>query len=229
MLAYHGNKEVKNAIVARLTEDAKLDRIVHGQYWENGKGCAVGCTIRGSDHSKYETELGIPQSIARLEDSIFEGLSNGAAQKFPIDFVKAIQPGADLSKVTAKFLVWCLMDKKHGAIRQAPKDKFADCHNAIIAAAAVWQNYIKTGKVDKNAAASAAWSADSAESVAWRAAASAAKSAASAAWSADSADSAAWSADSAAWSAVWSAASAERKDFWKAASATLLKLLKAAR
>lgn len=177
MFAYHGDPLIKKELVLRLREDFKFDRIVHGQYWENGKGCAVGCTIRGSDHAAYETELGIPQSIARIEDAIFEGLNNGAAQKFPLDFAAAIRPGADLSKVTAQFLVWLLLDRKHGAIRQAPKDKYADCHNAILAAAAVWTDYLKTGVIDRSAADSAARSAYSAADSACEAADSAARSA----------------------------------------------------
>ena len=219
MFAYHGDPLIKKELVLRLKDDFKFDRIVHGHYWENGKGCAVGCTIRGSDHAAYESELGIPQSIARLEDSIFEGLANGAAQKFPLDFAAAIRPGADLSKVTAQFLVWVLLDRKHGAIRQAPKEKYADCHNSILAAAAVWTDYLKTGVINKEAAYSAADSArsaaDSARSATDSAAYSAADSARSAAYSA------AYSARSAADSAAYSA-------FWKAAAVTLLKLLKKA-
>ena len=178
MFAYHNDPLIKRELVLRLRNDAKLDRIVHGQYWENGKGCAVGCIIRGSDHAEFEPEYGIPQSIARLLDATFEGLANGQAQKLPVDFAVSIPVGADLSKVTAQFLVWCLLDRKHGAIRQAPKDKFADCHNAILAAAAVWSEYRKTGFIDKMAArsaslaaSSAAYSASSAYSAFWKAAA----------------------------------------------------------
>lgn len=61
MLAYHGKPEIKKELIVRLKDDAKHDRIVHGQYWENGKGCAVGCTIRGREHAQYEVQLGIPQ------------------------------------------------------------------------------------------------------------------------------------------------------------------------
>ena len=205
MFAYHNDPYIKRELIERLRDDFKFDRIVHGHYWDNGKGCAIGCTIRGSDHAAYETELGIPQSIARLEDSIFEGLTNGSAQKFPLDFAAAIRPGADLSKVTAQFLVWCLLDKKHGAIRQAPKDKYKNCHNAILGAAAVWTNYIKTGVIDDSAAESAAESAAIA--------------------AAESVSSAAESVYSAAYSAAESARSAAYSAFWKAAAVTLLKLL----
>ena len=217
--AYLGKPALKKKIVAVIRQHHKADEIIHGTYWKSGKGCAVGCSVDAinralktrHEHDSHGASeaIGIPQSLYRLQDSIFEGLANGHAKDFPLAFASAIRPGADLSKVTAKFLVWFLLDKKHGAILHAPKDKFADCHNAILAAAAVWQTYIKTGKVD----ASAAWSAESAaRSAAWSAE-SAAESAASAAGGAESAE---------------SAESAARLQFWKAAAATMINLLKKA-
>ena len=59
--AFHNDPKIKAKYVARVLEHQRLDHIVKGIYWEKGKGCAVGCTIEGSDHSKYETELGIPK------------------------------------------------------------------------------------------------------------------------------------------------------------------------
>jgi hypothetical protein len=77
MKAFHNKPEIKEEYLQRIRTHKAADQIIHGSYWENGKGCAVGCTIHGNDHSRYETELGIPKNIAYLEDSIFEGLSNG--------------------------------------------------------------------------------------------------------------------------------------------------------
>lgn len=76
-LAYKNKPSIKKKYVARVKAHRDADEIVKGIYWENGKGCAVGCTIEGRDHSKYETELGIPRILAHLEDTIFEGLPNG--------------------------------------------------------------------------------------------------------------------------------------------------------
>ena len=74
LLAWHGDAELKNATVATMAAHRKADRLVKGLYWENGRGCAVGCLIHGSDHALYEPRFGIPQALARLEDTIFEGL-----------------------------------------------------------------------------------------------------------------------------------------------------------
>lgn len=119
LIAFHGQQSIKDKYVARVKAHAEADQIIKGKYWEDGKGCAVGCTIEGNEHKRYETELGIPESIAYLEDGIFEGLSNEEAMKFPLEFIEAIPVGADLSKVTIQFKIWLLMDKKHGVIQYA--------------------------------------------------------------------------------------------------------------
>ena len=72
-------------------------------YWEGGKGCAVGCTIHSADHNQYEKKLGIPIWLARVEDRLFEGMSNKSAKAWPEQFLRAINPGADLNKVRAPF------------------------------------------------------------------------------------------------------------------------------
>jgi hypothetical protein len=103
--AFHGKQEIKDKFIARLKEHYMLDEIIKGLYWEKGRGCAVGCTIHSGNHKNYETELGIYENIARLEDLIFEELPLKEAKKFPLQFVEAIPVGADTSKVIDKFLI----------------------------------------------------------------------------------------------------------------------------
>ena len=113
LVAYHNDPAEKAAILARLDAHRIADEIVHGQYWADGKGCAVGCTLHNPSggHAEYETQFGIPQMLARLEDTIFEGLANGRAKEFPGQFMAAIMPGANLSLVGWKFLHWLLTDE----------------------------------------------------------------------------------------------------------------------
>lgn len=125
MQAYLGDNKIKTKYLKRVRAHQKADEIAKGFYWENGKGCAVGCTIEGSDHERYETELGIPKEIAYLEDTIFENLPNDKAKEFPARFLKAIKVGADLSKVTAHFIVWQFEDAEWGLknIQEVKDDK----------------------------------------------------------------------------------------------------------
>ncbi|MBS4051912.1 MAG: hypothetical protein KGZ69_11995 [Methylomonas sp.] len=205
LLAYHNDPKIKAAILAQLQAHYDADEIVKGQYWEDGKGCAVGCTIHSGDHMEYEGRFGIPVMLARLEDCIFEGLPNHKAKKWPLRFMNAIEPGAYLSRAGWKFLYWLLTDEKvnpgisHPSVSEAVKQ----CADVL--------NPLTEGRpVDRGAAKSAA-------SAARNAARSAARNAESAAWSA--ARSAAWCAESAARSAESAAESAARNAAWSAASA----------
>jgi hypothetical protein len=110
LLAFHSDPSIKRAILRQLRAHAAADQIVKGQYWEDGKGCAVGCTIHSDQHEEYEPKFGIPQILARLEDAIFEGLPNAQAMKWPIRFMSSPKVGADLTLVGWQFLHWLLTD-----------------------------------------------------------------------------------------------------------------------
>jgi len=117
MKAFHNNPLTKEEYTNRLKDHYAADEIIQGTYWENGKGCAVGCTVHSGKHLAFETELGIPQVLAKLEDSIFEGLPNKLAKEFPLQFLSAITVGADLSKVWNYFAIWLLTDAKYGILQ----------------------------------------------------------------------------------------------------------------
>jgi hypothetical protein len=150
MVAFHGKEDIKTKYVERVRKHQELDEIIQGKYWEDGKGCAVGCTIQGSDHMRYEVELGIPQDIAYLEDVIFEGLSNAAAKEFPLRFLQAIKTGADLSIVIAKFMVWQFEDDKLGLKNieevKADKEVYGFCEEVV----ALYKRVIAGDKPTKN-------------------------------------------------------------------------------
>ncbi len=110
---------MKEQYLDRVKAHRKADEIIKGEYWVNGKGCAVGCTIHSHDHGAYETELGIPVQIAHLQDWLFENLPNGEAKDFPVDFLESIPVGADLRLVLPKFVHWLLVDPENGVIQYA--------------------------------------------------------------------------------------------------------------
>jgi hypothetical protein len=123
MKAFHGKKEIKDEYLARVKAHAAADEIIKGTYWEEGMGCAVGCTIHGSDHGQYEVQLGIPRIIARLEDRIFEGLPLAQAKTWPLRFLKSIKVGADLSLIWDHFASRLLTDPIGGVIQYAKTEE----------------------------------------------------------------------------------------------------------
>jgi hypothetical protein len=224
--AFHGKATIKATYLARVRKHQRLDELIHGTYWANGKGCAVGCTIHSANHAAYETELGIPRILARLEDRIFEGMANGKASRWPSGFLNAIRVGADLSLVWPRFAVWLLVDKRTGVIRHAKTDaqraaiqRVADLYGKVVKGEPVADSDWRAAAADAAYdAASAAYDAASAAAAA-DAAADAASAAAAAAYDAASA---AYDAASAAYDA------AARQRSYERMARKLLTLLKAA-
>ena len=182
MLAYHSDPKIKAKYLKRVRAHAKADQLLQGYgYWTDGKGCAVGCTIHGSDHSRYSLELGIPAEIAYLEDSCFEAMPPELAKKWPARFLSAIRPGADLSRVYDLWCAWMLDDPTDGVIVKVG-DKFPDIQRIVRETA---QDCRDGKRVNAAGAARAARAAEAARA-AW--AARAAERAAEAAWAAKQAD-----------------------------------------
>jgi hypothetical protein len=135
LIAYLGDPQLKAKYMRRVRYHRQADQIVQGLYWtydesgRNGKGCAVGCTIHSSSHQDYETLLGVPAVLARMEDVMFEEMPFSMAINWPLRFLSAIQPGADLSKVADLFLRWILVNPFNGLCHLAESP---DLHNAIM-------------------------------------------------------------------------------------------------
>jgi hypothetical protein len=232
MEAFLGKQEVKTKFLERVRAHREADELIKGTYWEKGKGCAVGCTVHSDDHVAYETQLGIPQILALLEDGLFEALPNGVAMLWPERFLSAIQPGADLSLVWPRFSVWMLIDEKWGVLQFALTKEskksiknVADGYTSVIEGGTPnWQEIAADAARWAAAAAAAAarWAADAAAAAAaaarWAAAAAAAA-AADARWADAAADAAA--------AARWADAAAAAR--WRSAQADkLIELLEAA-
>lgn len=173
MLAYHNDPAIKAKLLADLQAHADADQLVKGQYWQNGKGCAVGCTLHSlgavntSSHAAYEKLLGIPQALARLEDRLFEGLPNADAMRWPMRFSAAIVPGADLSRVVWKFLHWLLTDGLPPVDDAAVTAAIKQCADVLVP-------LTRGEPVDRAAARAAAYAARAAANAAAAAAAYAA-------------------------------------------------------
>ncbi len=220
LIAYKNDPVLKKKFVAEIIKHRKADQITQRTYGEeNGKwkGCAVACSLRSlailererlvttyDQHAEYETKLGIPEWLARLEDTIFEGLPVEDAKKWPEQFSEAIPVGANLEPVKWKFCAVILKENIDRVLTlKIADDLKKQVVDAIQDVLSLHENAVKIGKWDESAVRSAA---ESAAESAWSAAASAARSASESARSAsESARSAAESAARSAWSA-WSAA-----------------------
>jgi hypothetical protein len=245
MLAFHNDASIKTNILNGLAVHRAADEIVQGHYWENGKGCAVGCTLEtirvmkgidNIDHSSHRTaenETGIPQILWRLEDRIFEGLPNALAKEWPEQFTSAIRPGSDLAMIWPRFALWILTEELPQYVTKLPK-----AAAAIADVAELYKEWCDTCKNPTakrwlKARKNAAYAADAA----YAAAADAAASAAATATAATAADAAAATAAAAADAAADAAAAAivrssraalAREAAYQRQAEKLIELLKAA-
>lgn len=214
MLTFEKNPHLKDEIERQLIRHYEADEIIKGKYWDMGKGCAVGCTIHSSDHMLYESLFGIPVMLARLEDCIFEGLSNELAKEWPLRFWRSIKPGLDMSFVGWKFLYWILDDE----FAEFQEHKIIG--NSLMLCKGVIHKKSMGNELPReqiNAAANAAYATNAAAYVAAYAADAAADATDAAALAAANAANAA--------NADYSAADAAKKEFYKRAADKLIYLI----
>ena len=247
MLAAYNNSETeKSKYVSRMQAHIDADELVKGLGFEDGRGCAVGCTLNKYEHSAYESELGMPVWVAKMNDELHENTSDSVWPTLQLNFLQAVPVGFSeweklrhrlCSFIQARNIKRVQVLDISDELKKAVIDAIAEVkslHDALedseeiwSAARSAWSAAESAARSAARSAWSAAWSAaGSAESAARSAAGSAESAAWSAAGSAESAArSAAGSAESAesaarsaesAWSAAWSAESAESAA-WSAA------------
>jgi hypothetical protein len=259
MKSFHNKPELKEMMLEEVLKHQKADEIIQGSYESRGKYCAVGCSIESlntrlgkhyshGDHSVYETELGIPKIIARLEDRIFEGLERKKAKMFPLRFIQAVPVGVDLSLVWPKFAMWLLGDEKDGVIKYVETDEqkkiiidIVELYKRVIAGESI-ESLKKEFAIAADAAADAAAAAATADAAATTATTAAAAYAAAyaittaanaayddaydaAAYAAAAAAAAAYTAAAAADDAAYDAAAAARKNHYSKCADKLLEIL----
>ena len=120
LLAFKNTTITKEELLDELNNHQKLDNFVRGTFDNgNGKGCAVGCSLQSlskikgveisyEDHLLYEKHFGVPEWLARVEDALFEGVGVKRSKTFPVEFIQAINPGADLNKIKNEFVIYIL-------------------------------------------------------------------------------------------------------------------------
>jgi hypothetical protein len=115
MIVLQENPHLAGLVRERLERHYAADEIIKGVYWQEGKGCAVGCITESNEpySSPIWNDIGIGLFLPKLCDTIFEGLPDKLAKEFPIRFWTAIESakGKDLGLVHWKFLHWLLSDE----------------------------------------------------------------------------------------------------------------------
>ena len=138
MKSFHNDINVKRKYVARTEAHRKADEIIRGTGWDGKRGCAVGCTLECYNHAQYPIELGIPEWLAHVEDTLFGGISADRAMFWPSEFLLAVPVGVTERQfevnVKAPFLVLVL----ESALETFDNEKFPNVTNAIRGSIELW-------------------------------------------------------------------------------------------
>ena len=72
MLAFTDTAVTKIQLVESLERHAAVDAFIKGQYWSDGKGCAVGCSLHDfhaepGDHAAY-VRLGLVRELFTADE-----------------------------------------------------------------------------------------------------------------------------------------------------------------
>ena len=160
MLTFFNDPQLKAALLARLEGHRLADEIVQHDYWQNSKGCLIGCAIHGNNALKFEHEFGLSVYVARLGEYFFETFPLDKAKTLPVEIIEAIPVGVDSSLVWPHFWHWLVTDPKHGLLCLPLQSNIVDLLKRVDALYATWPH------VDERAAAwaprAAAWAAGAA-------------------------------------------------------------------
>ena len=172
-LSFNSDPELKARYLEQLEAHAAADEIVQGQYWENGKGCAIGCLVHGHGHEELARMLDIPEGILRLVDRLFESLPNAEAKTFAVEWFRDVPVGADLSLVTNKFLVSVLkrnlelpVVRENTVVREVTEQVIA-LHERVIAGEVVSRGEWQAARAAARATESVAAARAAARAAAW--------------------------------------------------------------
>ena|SRR6266480_159492 len=191
MQSYNNDPLLKVMLLEETRTHREADQVIQGTYGDviDGKwrGCAVGCAIHSlnsrlgtdyetSDHAVYEEALGIPEWLARLEDTIFEHLPREQAMLWPEQFTESIPVGVSefsLERVKWQFCAYLLKENIERVLTLEIADELKkQVVSAVRRVLLVHETALQTERWDESAARSAesaARSARSAESAAWSA------------------------------------------------------------
>ena len=175
-LSFKNDPAIKNELIKRMDHHIELDELIQGATGTNGKGCTVWCALnngelkRGYDHSAFPDVLGLPEWLARLHDTIFEGLPTEDSKWFSKEWVRAIPIGINLEPIKWKFAVFILKENIERVTALDIDQKLkAEVINAIKLSLSVNESAMVTNSwsesaesAAESAAKSAAWSARSA-------------------------------------------------------------------
>jgi hypothetical protein len=174
---------------AEVAAHIAADAVVQGHYWEDGKGCFIGCLAHSGDATVLGDRFGLPLPLVRICEGIFEALPADEAKSFFAAVPDAVGvDGKDLSRVH-----WAFLAEELRSLPKVPPEVQAVIDPVIagmdlLASGQKWPAAARAADAADAAAYAVAYAADAADAAdAARGARAAARAADAAAYAADAA------------------------------------------
>jgi len=168
ILSYHNDPAVKAYHVAQAKHHLAADMLLSGTYAEGDgadfRGCSIGCMAHDIDptrddyHALVAEHAGWPEWLARLNDTIFEGLPKGERERFHVTNLEPVRHQLALRRIDRLIALQTGNVGKHGEAIDAvitrtlaALQQVRRCHEAEIGG--------NVCEISESAAWSAAWSA----------------------------------------------------------------------
>jgi len=152
------NTKVIDAIIVGADKHREADDFIKGTYAkfeEYGfRGCAIGCAIHDAkqaghlpesledgDHAGLSAATGIPETLLRLEDSIYEGLATNTS--WPGRFARAARH-RDLTMAWPRFALWLLSDETSPMWKSAQDSIVKQTIDGVVS---LYNEWIDTGEI----------------------------------------------------------------------------------
>ena len=150
---------------AEVAAHIRADALIKGTYWQNdgtdagGKGCFIGCLTHSNDPAPAFERFGLPVSVLRIAEGIFEALPDDEGKAFFAALPEAVcRDGKDLSRVHWAFLA--------AELRAMPKT--TDAAQGVIDPVIAGMDLLAAGiEWSKDAACAAYAAADAADSASY--------------------------------------------------------------
>ena len=92
-------------LVLEVKAHIEADALMRGEYWNGSKGCFIGCLTHSSDPKPAFERFGLPETLLRIAENIFEALPDEEGRAFFAALPDAVgRDGKDLTRVHLAFL-----------------------------------------------------------------------------------------------------------------------------
>lgn len=166
-------------LIEMAQEHQEADRYLQGKWWDQGKGCSLGCMFHSdvlnpkADNyfAAAERATGIPYTINLFQERIFEWLPAHEANLWTLQFYRLRPSEKDLSQVVDRLMLWILDDELRRPKTWEKITKFADCAAAVENVADLYRRKISGESISFGMWSAAARAAEYASRIAAEAAA----------------------------------------------------------